>query len=221
MQGIKPMLSSLSRHTNSMLPPAPPQYRPFLSYHNTKHPTPNRPGFLWRSLQLLWGRLPQKGKMLPWERKWRAQMQRWAGVSTPVASVVWMHCYLDTWKDVFLLLVEQNSSYSSYSSWWEEGTVHLCWMVFKLRYSLYCWETVLLVQICIMTRNYLLTRPLSSSFSTLVYRLPRSVRTNQMIVYFSQYVQITLPGKAYIFIPAPQLNSICYVIHLCGYYQLC
>lgn len=92
---------------------------------------------------------------------------------------------------------------------WEEETTYLCWTVFKLRYSLYCWETILLVQICIMTRNYLLTRSLSSSFSTFVYGLPRSACTNQMIVYSGQYVQIMLPGKAYIFIPAPQYNSIC------------
>ena len=79
---------------------------------------------------------------------------------------------------------------------WEEGIIYLCWRVFKLRYCPYCWETVLFVQSRIIAWNYLLTRCLSSSFSTFVPGSPRSAFTNQTTVYFGQGAQLMPPGKA-------------------------
>lgn len=99
-------------------------------------PLPNQPVFLWRCLQPGQGRLPQWGRMPLSERRWRAQMQWWAGASKLAASAVWMHCYLDTWK-VWLLLWEENLSCLPFSSsWWEKGIISLCWRVFQLRYCL-------------------------------------------------------------------------------------
>lgn len=67
-----------------------------------------------------------------------------------------------------------------------------------------------------MAKNYLLTRSLSSSFSTFVSGSPWSACTNQMFVYFGQGVQLVPPGRAYIYIlfPAPQFGRI-YVLFIC------
>lgn len=166
----------------------------FTEYQRT--PLPNQPVFLWHCLQTGQGRLPQWGRMPLSERSWRAQMQWSAGASKLAASAVWMQCYLDTWKVGLLLLWEEHLSCFSFSSRWEKGVISLCWRVFQPRYCLYCWETVFVVQTCIMVRNYLLTRSLSSLFSVFVPGSPLSACTNQVIVYFDQGVQFIPPGKA-------------------------